>query len=206
MRVSNQWVVDASVALKWYFRDEEFLPQADSLLEAFSSGAAILTAPSFIRYEVANALIVANRRGRISQDQLLERLQSFLALHISQPLDDEETLHLAVQLTGQVPVAFYDALLGCQRLWKKELSHSEKYHKWPNYEVLAILSNDEDGVFGFNVHFSNGSKATFSRSKEGLDATNIKFEEDGSINFWVGMIDELESSAAQFEAHQESVV
>jgi hypothetical protein len=88
--------------------------------------------------------------------------------------------------------AFYDAFLGCQRLWKKKISHFKKYHKWPNYEVLEILSNDEVGVFGFNVHFSNGSKAIFSRSREGVDATNIIFEEDGSINFMVGSRDDLE--------------
>ena len=89
--------------------------------------------------------------------------------------------------------AFYDALLGCQRIWKKEFSHLKKYHKWPNYEVLEILSNDEIGVFGFNVHFSNGNKATFSRSKEGVDATNINFEEDGSISFMIGSFDKLET-------------
>lgn len=110
MRVSNQWVVDASVALKWYFRDEELLSQADSLLESFATGAATLTAPSFIRYEIANAFVVARRQRRLSSQQLLPRLASFFALDIAQPAEDEEVLLSAIELTERVPVAFYDAL------------------------------------------------------------------------------------------------
>ena len=110
MRVRRHWVVDASVALKWYFRDEEFLPQADSLLEAYSTGLATLTAPSFIRYEMSNAFVVAHRRGRISTDQLLQQLQTFLSLDIAQPADGDEVLLSARELTSQFTVAFYDAL------------------------------------------------------------------------------------------------
>ncbi len=110
MRVSNQWVVDASVALKWYFRDEELRSQADSLLGAFALGVATLTAPSFIRYEIANAFVVAQRRGRLSSEQLLPRLESFFALDIVYPGENEEFFHSAVELTKRVPVAFYDAL------------------------------------------------------------------------------------------------
>jgi predicted nucleic acid-binding protein len=107
---SNRWVVDASVALKWYFRDEEFLPQADSLLEAFSTGAVMLTAPSFIRYEISNAFVVAQRQGRLSKDQLLHRLQTFFDLDIVRLVDGNEVLLSALELTSQFPVVFYDAL------------------------------------------------------------------------------------------------
>jgi predicted nucleic acid-binding protein len=104
------WVVDASVALKWYFRDEEFLPQADSLLEAYSTGLATLRAPSFIRYEMSNAFVVAHRRGRISTDQLVQQLQTFLSLDIAQPADGDDVLLSVRELTSQFTVAFYDAL------------------------------------------------------------------------------------------------
>jgi predicted nucleic acid-binding protein len=131
MRARNQGVVDASVALKWYFRDEEFIPQADSLLEAFSSGIATITAPSFIRYEVANALTVANRQGRLSLDQLLNRLQSFFALDIVPPTDDDALLLSAIQLATQVPVAFYDALYLAiaQRLDYNFVTADERLHR-----------------------------------------------------------------------------
>lgn len=110
MRVNDHWVVDASVALKWYFRDEEFLSQADSLLEAFSSGVSTLAAPSFIRYEIANAFVFATRRGRLSLNQLRHRFQSFLALDIAQPTDDEAAMLLGLELATRFPIAFYDVL------------------------------------------------------------------------------------------------
>ena len=86
------------------------MPQADSLLEAFSSGEDTLTAPSLIRNEIASALVVASRRGRLSAEQLLPRLQSFLNLGLAQPIDEEDTLVSAVELSTQFTVAFYDAL------------------------------------------------------------------------------------------------
>ena len=110
MRASGQWVVDASVALKWYLRDEEFLTQADGFLEAFSSGLATLAAPHFIRYEIANGLIVACRQGRLTPQQLNPRLQSFWTLNIGPEPDEQDVLLLAVELAMQLPVAFYDSL------------------------------------------------------------------------------------------------
>jgi predicted nucleic acid-binding protein len=147
MRVSNQWVVDASVALKWYFRDEELQSQADSLLEAFASGAATLTAPSFIRYEIANAFVVAQRRGRLSYQQLLPRLESFLALNIVQLTDDEELILAAIELTTRVPVAFYDALYLAiaQRLAFNFVTADRQLHERTKNELpwVAWLGNLE---------------------------------------------------------------
>ncbi len=45
---------------------------------------------------------------------------------------------------------------------------------------------------GFNVHFSNGSKATYSRRLSGIQATNLHFERSGHIGFMVGDLDALE--------------
>jgi hypothetical protein len=88
--------------------------------------------------------------------------------------------------------SFYGALLWCQKYWLKELSQAPKFHKWPQYEILEILSTEDEGVYGFNVHFSNGNKATYSRTEKGTECTNITLEKDGSINFFVGSLDDLE--------------
>ena len=66
-----------------------------------------------------------------------------------------------------------------------------RFHKWPNYEVLELLS-DENGLHGFSVHFSNGSKATYSRTSKGVECTNVMFGRDGSIDFFVGSLDDLQ--------------
>jgi len=100
------------------------------------------------------------------------------------PLKDVETYALNA-------FAFYGAFFSLHSHWRKELAKAPKYHKWPNYEVLEILSDSEHGAYGFSVHFSNGNKATYSRTDKGTDATNIQLERDGTINFFVGSLDAL---------------
>jgi hypothetical protein len=86
--------------------------------------------------------------------------------------------------------SFYSAFIQLHRHWLLDLSKVKKYHRWPQYEVLELLS-DENGLYGFSVHFSNGNKATYSRRKTGIEAINIMFEEDG-LNYMVGFLDKLE--------------
>lgn len=71
-----------------------------------------------------------------------------------------------------------------------ELKRLPRFNKWPNYEVLELLS-DSERLFGFSVHFANDNKAAYARTSEGVECTNIIFEADGSINFMVGLLDEL---------------
>jgi len=87
---------------------------------------------------------------------------------------------------------FYGAFIYSHRRWLKELNKTKTYHKWPNYLMLEILKDDETGVYGFNVHFSNGNKATYTRKSSGTEQINIGFEKDGSLRFIAGGLDELE--------------
>jgi hypothetical protein len=84
---------------------------------------------------------------------------------------------------------FISGLLKAANNTKFVLARGKKYHKWDNYEVLELLS-DENGVYGFNVHFSNGSKSTFERTKQGVTQINMTLR-DG-VGFMIGMIDDLE--------------
>lgn len=70
------------------------------------------------------------------------------------------------------------------------LANTTKFHKLPQYEVLELLSKDNE-LHGFNIHFSNGTKATLIKEPESVTATNILFEKDGTINFMVGNLDKL---------------
>lgn len=106
----ERWIVDASVALKWHLRDEQYIPQADALFRAFSLGEADLLAPSFIRYEVANALLVASKMGRIGLQVAQEQLQDFLGLAIHQATDEDNLLTSALGLASSLDVTVYDAL------------------------------------------------------------------------------------------------
>jgi hypothetical protein len=85
---------------------------------------------------------------------------------------------------------FFSAVLWLHNQVLTDLKSLPRFHKWPNYEVLELLS-DAEHLHGFSVHFSNGSKATYSRTDKGVECTNVLFEPDGSINFMVGLLDAL---------------
>jgi hypothetical protein len=95
------------------------------------------------------------------------------------------------QLDNRIAYAFnfLSGLLKAANNIKLLLASAKRYHKWENYEVLELLS-DADGVYGFNVHFSNGSKATFTRRKTGVTQINMLLR-DG-VGFMVGDIGKLE--------------
>jgi len=88
---------------------------------------------------------------------------------------------------------FYKAFIATYKQWRLILAQSKQYHKWPNYEVLELLSDKKEGIYGFHVHFSNGSKATYTRKRSGTEAINFGFNRDGTIYFMVGDLEKLES-------------
>lgn len=77
------FVVDASVALKWYLPDEEGVEQALLLLDAFMRDEITLHAPSLIDWEFVNAMWVAGRTGRIVPEDRDAAVQNFLNIDIS---------------------------------------------------------------------------------------------------------------------------
>ena len=80
----NRAVIDASVVLKWYLADEDLGSQALLVLEKFLSGELALIAPSLLEYEVMNGLVIAQRKGRINDEVILEAGEGFLSLAIEQ--------------------------------------------------------------------------------------------------------------------------
>lgn len=61
-QTSNNLVVDTSVAVKWFLRDEELLNHADRLLADWTNGQWVLIAPGHFPYELTNAILRAGRR------------------------------------------------------------------------------------------------------------------------------------------------
>ena len=88
--------------------------------------------------------------------------------------------------------SFFGLFMGIRDQWLALAGKMPRYHKWPEHEVLELLRDDEQKLTGFHVHFSNGSKARFARTEEGVDCTNLTIDGDGTINFMVGFIDQLE--------------
>ena len=78
----KQIVIDASVVLKWYLVDEEYSQKALGLLDKYISTKLGILAPSLLKYEVINGLIIAKKRGGIQENKILTALDGFISLEI----------------------------------------------------------------------------------------------------------------------------
>jgi predicted nucleic acid-binding protein len=74
------FVLDASVTLPWRFEDEA-TPWTESLLNRLEAGEEVLVPPHW-PLEVANALLTAQRRRRVTSEQIHEFLDDLAALPI----------------------------------------------------------------------------------------------------------------------------
>ncbi len=75
-------VIDASVALKWQFKDEEATGQATALLRDFAEGKIELISPTLFTYEVISAVNVAIERKRISEEDGYKAIANLMSLGI----------------------------------------------------------------------------------------------------------------------------
>ena len=100
-------VVDASVALTWCFEDERST-DTDSVGQRIVSEGAIV--PALFHLELANSLLMAVRRRRISFDDLSEKLGLIAALPI---VADDQTANRAWRstlfLAREEQLTVYDA-------------------------------------------------------------------------------------------------
>jgi predicted nucleic acid-binding protein len=75
-------VADASVVLKWYLPDEDQGQAALDLLSLYLSDDLEIIVPSLLEYEIINALVVAQKRGRIKEGVIISAIEGFLNLGI----------------------------------------------------------------------------------------------------------------------------
>ena len=98
-------VVDASVVVAWLFDDEDE-PRADRALERLEEDGALV--PQLWRLETRNSLLTAERRGRLSEKEVKERLDALKGLPIG--TDEEPNLQSAFDLARAYGLSLYDAL------------------------------------------------------------------------------------------------
>jgi predicted nucleic acid-binding protein len=94
---ADEFVLDGSTALAWYFKDEASA-YADAVAASFPGAQAIV--PSLWHLEIANAVLMGERRRRSTEAQAIKWLASLSSLPIT--VDDEtvarawsDTPHLA---------------------------------------------------------------------------------------------------------------
>jgi predicted nucleic acid-binding protein len=86
----TQFVLDASPVLGWCFPDE-YSPQTQRIADLFKQGATAI-APPFWPHEVLSALLVGERRKRITAPLIQAFLDDLSALPIT--LETFETAHV----------------------------------------------------------------------------------------------------------------
>jgi predicted nucleic acid-binding protein len=104
-----RFVLDASIATKWFLRDEDYVTEAVALLRRMQFGRAEYLAPSQIQFEVANALCNAVRRARMDQNLAQRALSRWVALRIPVVTSDH-LMRDAMRLSLAFGCAFYDGL------------------------------------------------------------------------------------------------
>jgi predicted nucleic acid-binding protein len=101
------FVLDSSVALAWLLPDEAN-PSADALADRLTQQAALV--PAIWPLEVGNALLMAQRRSRIKDDDLLRLAATLLALPIQVDQSPSARALVAVlELAKQHGLTTYDA-------------------------------------------------------------------------------------------------
>ena len=101
----SPFVLDASVATSWLL-DDELDPTAENALARVSEDGALV--PQLWHLEVRNALITAERRGRIDASALEERIRALRELPLG--TDTAPDLDVALALARAHELSFYDAI------------------------------------------------------------------------------------------------
>ncbi len=103
----NRFVLDTSVAVSWFFDDEAGEYPA-AVLESLADCGAMV--PSLWSLEVANVLLVAERRNRCSEAEAVRFIELLESLPIT--TDDataHRALHQTYQLAREYGLTSYDA-------------------------------------------------------------------------------------------------
>jgi predicted nucleic acid-binding protein len=141
-------VVDSSVVLKWFFEDEEYIGQAQLLIDAcYLYGTIALFAPELMIYEALNATVTAVRRKRIPVNEAFDILNDMMEIGVE--LNKPEPKRV-LELSLEYKIAAYDAAylalaesLDCDlwtgdRAFYNAVKNELPYVKWiGNYASLS---------------------------------------------------------------------
>ena len=101
------FVLDCSVTLSWLLPDERG-GATNALVDELERTTAVV--PAIWPYEVANALLVAQRRARVGDDDLIRMRRALAALPIEiEPVTSDQVLSAVSDLGRRLEVTSYDA-------------------------------------------------------------------------------------------------
>jgi predicted nucleic acid-binding protein len=102
----SQWIVDASLTLGWYLKDEDDRSYNLDVLAGLKTNEALV--PFLWTYEVANGLVMAHRRKRLAESDIATILQSLKALPITVDAPDADKVMQLPVLALKHQLTAYD--------------------------------------------------------------------------------------------------
>ncbi|HEY9245266.1 MAG TPA: type II toxin-antitoxin system VapC family toxin [Candidatus Methanoperedens sp.] len=99
------YVVDASVAVKW-FSEEEFTEKAIEIRDNFFKGKYELAAPDLILYEVSNAL---RFNQNFNEEDVVEAVNSLFDMEISIIVPTPRVIKSSITMAFKYKITVYDA-------------------------------------------------------------------------------------------------
>ena len=112
-RLVPAYILDASVAVKWHLRDEEFSQHALAVRTGFVEDQIDLLGPTLLSHEVSAALPRAtrnpDRRQRITPELALQEARAFQLWNIK-TVPSERLAPAAVELASSLGCSYYDAV------------------------------------------------------------------------------------------------
>jgi predicted nucleic acid-binding protein len=103
----SQWIVDASLTLGWYLKDEDDRAYNLEVLAGLNANEALV--PFLWTYEVANGLVMAHRRKRLAESDITTILESLKALPISVDSPDADSIMKLPKLALKHQLTAYDS-------------------------------------------------------------------------------------------------
>ena len=139
-----KFVVDASVILKWFSRDEEKdLEKALKLREDFKTRKIDLYAPGLLIYETANVL---RYKETLKDELILKAIDSIYAMDLLIPVN-HQIMKNAIKLARKYGVTVYDsAYLSCAQFLGYFLITGDKkfYQKLKDVPGIMPISGYEE--------------------------------------------------------------
>jgi len=148
--------------------------------------------PNIVKPSIKN---IAIETAKIAMESNMEELSKLVATAFPEKILDNLHLRNSIPDMESLKNAFKNCrallLILLRNYFSELLKFRElpRFHKLPHFEVLELLVNEETGLFGFKMHFSNGASARFIRGTELTECININLEVP--INFMVGFIPDL---------------
>src|SRR3990170_7894967 len=99
-------VLDSSVVLKWFRKDEIWRDEALQIRQTYLDGHMLIYVPDLLIYEIANVL---RYKPDLTDQQVQEALDSLYDLHIKIVQISQEMIKGAIRLAYSYGITVYDA-------------------------------------------------------------------------------------------------